>query len=766
MIIRTLKDKEQRGSGKTDKRINGEGCSWLLFFPAFSYHFFIYCLLIYIFCIKSANVLAQEGGEFPGKAPIEITADSLTHDKSKDTYYAYGRVLAIQGNSSIKADSMIVDMKASYAIAYGNVEAIDEGGNTLKGDTLELYTDTKVGVVINGRLFFKEGNVHVTGEKIKKTGNESYSAYKGTVTTCDCEAGESPAWSFYSNNADVTFGKYFTAWNSLFYIKSAPIFYFPYLIFPVKTERETGFLPPRIGYSNVRGLKLDNSFFWAISENTDATFYLDIEHSRGIGKGIEYRYVLSRTTDGEIYFYHFEEDNIKRVRSFRGGSANLSRPETASNERWLLQYKHNQILPGDIILKTNVNRVSDDEYFIDFAKDIRQRSLESLESNISLTKTWSKFNLVTQFRHFDNLLVADDNITFQRLPEINLTGRDQQVMGTPFQFLTESSFINFYREKGMEGQRLDVRPSIALPLNPGGYFDFRPSVGVRETFYWLNNNQPNSSYYDRTLYDFNADITATFVRISSWNENEAEQGLKKVKHSIRPKITYTYAQEVDQNHLPSFDGIDRIAYRNDFTYSVNSIVTGKFMQGGKPSYRDYLYMDLSQSYSIDHLKYSINETTGRITGVGEQRRPFSDVKGEIRLMPFSWTFITAQGQYDIYDNFIKEYASSLGLWDTRGDRVDIMYRYVSNKYTSYTNGALPEEYVNLSMKFKPVQAVDITYRNRYSISSQKTIEAGYGLAYQRQCWGAEIAYTEKLEERIFMITFNLLGIGQVGDKSP
>ncbi|MBI5047822.1 MAG: LPS-assembly protein LptD, partial [Deltaproteobacteria bacterium] len=546
-----------------------------------------------------------------------------------------------------------------------------------------------------------------------------------------------------------------------------PVFYFPYLIFPVKTERETGFLPPRVGYSQVRGFKIDNSFFWAISESTDATFYLDIENKRGVGKGIEYRYALSQTAWGEFYFYHFKEQDIDSVREFRKGSDNLSRPKTATNDRWLLQYKHNQLLPGDITLKADIKRVSDDEYFIDFGKNIEERSLESLESNISLTKTWNTFNLVTQFRYFDNLLIGDDKATVQRLPEINLTGREQQIMGSPFYLSMESSFVNFDRKEGVIGQRVDAHPTVSLPLNPGGYFEFKPSAGFRETLYWLN-NQPKDNYYDRSLYDLNADITTTFVRIFSWDENMEQADhvgvkdngntvalvQKKLKHTVRPKIIYTYIPEVVQNDLPSFDGVDRIAAMSTFTYSLNSILTGKFMEGGNPpSYLDYIYMDLSQSYNI-------NEATRRLVSATGERRPFSDVAGEIRLQPVSWTLITAKGRYDTYEDWINQYDASLGLWDKRGDRLDVSYRYTRNPFP-----AKSAEYLEGSLRFKPGQAFDLTYRSRYSYSEQKAIEAVYGLEYHHQCWGAQLTYTERLEEKIIFLTFNLLGIGHVGDLS-
>lgn len=710
------------------------------------------CVLCLVCCVWSffPSIVFAEAG-LKKNEPIQITANLLTYDNASDTYYAEGNVIIVQENSSIKADKVFVDMAASHAKAIGNVEAYFEQGNTLKGDSLEFNIDTKVGVIINGRLFFKKGNIHATGEEIIKTGDESYSAHKGFFTTCDCEPGQSPAWGFYSSEADVTLGEYFTSWNSLFYAKDIPVFYFPYVIFPVKRERQTGFLPPMVWYSKLRGVKVDNSFFWAISDSTDATFYLDVESIRGLGKGIEYRYVLSRQSEGEFSFYHFKENDIGRVREFRKGNNNLSRPKTADDNRWFLEYKHRGVLPYGVNLNANLRKVSDDEYFVDFGKDIQKRSLASLESNISLTKTWNKFNLVTQFRYFDNLLVADNKPTLQRLPDIALTGVEQQIVDTPFYFSLQSSYVNFFRQEGATGQRIDVHPTISLPMNPGRYVEIKPLAGVRETLYSVADPVKDKVYYNRNIYDLGADVTTTFVRIVSIDEGEGG-GLKKLKHTIRPKLTYTYIPDDTQDDLPNFDGIDRIAKRNDVTYSLNNILAGKFLENSNYNYRNYIFMDISQTYNI-------NEATRKLISLTDKRRPFSDVTGEVRLQPTSWTLITAIGQYNPYEGWMNNYNASLGIWDKRGDRLDVAYRYIR---TDPINNA-PMEYIQLSSLIKPIESIDITYRNRYSYNDKKTIEAAYGLAYRHQCWGAQLSYTERLEERRFMLTFNLLGIGQVGN---
>lgn len=674
--------------------------------------------------------------------PVEINSDILTYEKETDTYHAEGNVVIIHGRSQIKADRMILDMTRGIAIAEGSVEATDEGGNVLKGERLEVDVNTKTGVTMNGNLFFKDSNLHVKGTEIKKTAEESYYVKKGIFTTCDCSEGEAPAWSFSAKEADVTFGDYLNAWNAFFRIKDVPVLYSPYVRYPVKRERQTGFLFPDFGYSELRGFKMDNAFFWAISDNSDATFYLDIETQRGLGKGIEYRYIRNLTSEGEVYVYQFQEDDINRVREFRSGSNNLSRPETATDDRWIFKFKHSEVLPWDITLKADIKRVSDDEYFIDFGKNLQERSLESLESNVSISKGWEGFNLVAQFRYFDNLLSAGDENTLQKLPEISLIGTDQMIWKTPLYLSLESSFANFEREEGVEGRRLDLHPRVSLPLNPGGYFELKPSIGYRETIYWADDN-PEGGFQTRGLYDFKTDMVTTFVRIFDLGGDSVD----KIRHTIRPQITYTYIPYKGQENLPSFDGIDRVGKGNSITYSINSILTGRFKEGDGYSYRDFIYLDIKQSFDIHEVRKDM-----------PPRRPFSDVTGEVIVRPFQWMTATAKGLWDVYDHWLEEYNTSFGLQDKRGDSLNLNYRYTRRSTV----------YLDTSASLKVTDSIGLTYRNRYSyrdgngLETEETVETVYGVGYHHQCWGVELTYTERLEEKRFMIVFNLLGIGDVG----
>lgn len=680
-----------------------------------------------------------KGELFKTTSPVDITADSLSYDQEAQTYHAVGNVVIVQDTVMLTTEEIILDMAAGVATARGNVEIVDEGGNTLRGERLSFNLKEKTAVLANGRLFYQRDNVYITGDPIEKTGPQSYAGRKITYTTCDCEEGHSPAWSFRTTSARITVGDFLTGWNARFYIKGVPILYAPYLSVPVKRERQSGFLQPRPGFSRLRGFVLGNSFFWAIAKNMDATFYLDVDTSRGMGEGTEFRYIRTRRSYGEIFAYYYHERDIDRVRQFRQGVNNLSRPEDAGDNRWRLKLNHTELFASGLKFRANIDFVSDDEYFIDFGKTSQEKSLESVESNISLSQNWSAYSLVAQFRLFNNLLTKDDSATLQKLPEVTLTGSDRRILGTPFYLSSQSSFVNFVRKAGTDGQRLDLHPRISLPLNPGGYFDLTPSFAPRATFYLLKNN-PDGGFKDRYLYDVQVDLTTTFVKIYK----PGLDSLKAVMHTIRPRLTYTYIPDAVQTDLPSFDSLDNILPANSITYSLNSILTGKAADGAAHRYFDFFYFDISQTYNI-------REATRRLATSTDKRRPFSDIAGELIVRPNELLILSTKGKYDVYESRFNSYSASINWLDRRGDAFNAAYRFVRNG----------SSYLEASAKVRLMEPLDITYLKRFSFDEYRSLETTYGAEYRHQCWTMALTYSERLEEKLVYLTFNLRGLGRV-----
>jgi len=677
---------------------------------------------------------------FKKDAPIDLTADSVSFDKSTETYLARGKVVIKQDGMTLTTDEAMINMQSGAATAVGNIVVFDEGGNTLRGDDLKMNIKEKTVVVANGRIFYKVENIHLRGGVIRKTGKETYNADSVSYTTCDCPDDEAPAWSFTASSAELVVGEYMTGWNAFFRVKDVPVLYSPYISMPIKRERQSGFLQPKPGYSKLRGFIFKDSFFWAISKNTDATLDIDEETKRGLGKGIEFRYIRTRNSYGEANFFHFKEKDIKRVREFRKGVDNLARPQNATDDRWRFQWQHNENLPSGILVKARVDMISDDEYFIDFGKGTKERSLESIESNLSVNKNWSIYSLTAQARFFNNLLVESDRATVQMLPTVALTSSNQRLGPTPFYISSESSFVNFVRQEGLKGQRLDIHPRISLPLRPGGYFDFTPSIGPRATYY-LVKNDPNGRFTDRYIYDLRAGLTTTFTRVYFPDA----LGLRAIRHTIRPSVVYTYIPEAVQTDIPKFDSVDAIAQANRFTYSLNTIFTGKFKGVTQPVYRNLVYINLSQSYNM-------NEATRKLLTTTDRRRPFSNVSGDARLLPDERMNFTLRGSYDVYHHWLASYDTGASVSDTRGDSLSLTRRFIRAQ----------ADYFEASARARLAASWDVTFSKRFSFVEGRSLETSYGIDYRHQCWSYLLTYTMRPEERIVYLTLNLLGLGRVG----
>jgi LPS-assembly protein len=702
------------------------------------------------------------------KAPIDLSADFLSYDETTDTYFARGSVAVVQAGTTLKADTVVADMSAGIATASGHVEVVDEGGNVISGDSLVFNIKTENAVLAKGRIFFQKQGIIITGDAIRKTGLQTYEAENISFTTCECKEGESPAWSFGAASAKVTLGQYLTGSNARFYIKGVPILYTPYISLPVRRERQTGFLSPQLGYSQLRGFVFDEAFYWAISGNTDATFYLDEETSRGTGGAVEYRYIRTRKSYGEAYFNYFREKDIDRVRAFRS-SLNLTRPLNANDDRWQFRLTHTEDFGNGLVFKANINQVSDNEYLVDFGKDPAERALESTESNISLSKSWSSYSLVAQARYFTNLMESGNAATLQELPRVTFTGAGQKIPYTPLYFSMESSVVNFYRKTGIDGGRLDVHPRISLPLSAAGYLDFTPSIAPRETLYVVRND-PDGTFFNRLLYDVTVDMTTSFYRVF----NTGLDSVGALRHSIRPRITYVYIPGVSGT-FPIFDAIDSIPATNTITYSLNNIITGKYLSGGVEKYWDYIYLDLSQSYDF-------NEATRALTSPGDRRKPFSDVTGELTAKPTELSTLLAKSTYDLYTGSFTSVSAQLTAADKRGDNLNLLYSFLKNTPGMVTTALITgpsivtgqtgligtlgvagsTRYFEGSTKIHIIEPLDFLYVKRYSFDTHSSLDTSYAIQYTLQCWGVVLSYTRRPEEKLVFLTVSLKGIGKIG----
>ncbi|MDO9516135.1 MAG: LPS assembly protein LptD, partial [Syntrophales bacterium] len=569
-------------------------------------------------------------------------------------------------------------------------------------------------------------------------------------------------WMFTGKEMEVTIDGYGTIKHGTFQVKGVPVLYLPYLIFPAKTTRQTGLLLPRIGYSTEKtGLDVGIPFYWAISDNADATFYQRYMEKRGFQEGVEFRYLIGKDTHGTLYGDYL---NDTMEISETEGAAILHRDWKEDNKRWSYYLDHETTFSPGFYLKTDIKRVSDRWYFRDFdsynyymahyrADDTRafggvsfegDKSLTSLTSTARLVKDWNLFNATALVEYTDNFQSYSNDETLQKYPEVTFTGMKQPLYNSPIDFELTSVYGHYYRTTGYRGDVFDAYPIFSWPLSLGDYLECTPSLGLRETTWESsysgtaagNENRDGS----RELYTVGTVLSSEVSRIF----NVGGAVVDKIRHGIRPEVTYSYIPYVYQADRPDFLG--EIAETNTVTYSlINTMIARLKDEEGGTSYREFFRLKLSQVYDIKEAR---RETTGSL----QPRRPFGNITSELDFSPFRYLSLDADASFDVTSGEWEEINSTFDINDARGDSLTAEYRYTQNSV----------EEINLSFKGKATEALDLMYILRKDKLGNKTLETTYALDYHKQCWSVEFSYTDSPDDRSFMVVFSLYGLGKVG----
>ena len=202
-------------------------------------------------------------------------------------------------------------------------------------------------------------------------------------TTC---SGRVPDWQLAAKRMkldhDEEWGE---AEHVVLRVRETPVFYLPYITFPISDKRKTGFLPPTVGSSSDGGFDLSIPYYWNIAPQHDATFQPRILSNRGVLLGGQYRYLL-QSGGGELDFEYLPAD-----------------AEFEDESRSQVAFTHEQDFArqrGHAFL--TFNRVSDSEYFEDFGSNLAVTSTRYLERRADISYRGDYFNATRPFARVSN----------------------------------------------------------------------------------------------------------------------------------------------------------------------------------------------------------------------------------------------------------------------------------------------------------------------------------------------------------------------------
>jgi LPS-assembly protein len=732
------------------------------------------CWLVVLVCatLWPPAARAAEDGAAAAPGPWEISADRISHDMEQQAYVAEGNVSIFREGRRLTADEARFFQITGSASAWGNVR-LTSGKDVLTGDRLDIDLESETGILNRGSVFLEDNHLYLSGEQIRKTGPDSYSAASGTLTTCD---GPDPDWRITAKDVAVTIEGYGFARHAAFWAGDIPLMYSPYLAFPVKQKRQTGLLTPELGLSDRKGAQYLQPFFWAIDESQDATLFADIMAERGVRLGGEYRYALSPDSLGTIMIEGLDD---RQVDDGRGDSSDqwgytndsFTRP---NRDRYWVRAKADQELPWEMTAKLDLDIVSDQDYLHEFrsgfngltkssnyfaetfGRDLDDYTEQDRLNQLNLNRTWNSFVLNTDLRWFDNPAVRrwqEEDTTLQNLPEISFIGVKQRIGALPLFANLDTNHTYFYRQDGTRGHRTDLYPRLSAPMRLADALNIEPSVGVRQTAWdierWDTSLASKKSTYSRTMVDAQLDASTDFFRVY----DKSVLGFDRVKHVITPDIGYQYRPEEDQKDYPYFDPLDRLTAQNLIVYSLTHTLVGRSaiarqtQAGGEQTayrYVPFLRFNLEESFNVD--KYRADE-----------KRPFSNILAELDLTPGRIVRLSTDLLWSPYDQEFYGYSGTLRLWNERRDQLSAIYRQTRSDTAADIESINLRGLVHLDEHW---QLRGIFERN---LTTRRTIESGMGISYVSQCWAVDFDYGEEEGNRSFSVVVHLNGLGSIGN---
>jgi len=701
----------------------------------------------------AASTLGAFETEFRG-GPVTIDADSIAYDGDEDAYHAAGKVLITFSGGDLKADDVTLNRATNQALAVGHV-LLRSGPDIIEGEKVSFNIVSRTGTVEDGKMFIAQNHYFIKGERIEKKSGETYRLENGTVTTCD---GDAPDWRLAGKEIEVTIDGYGTLKHGRFLARDLSVLYLPYLIFPAKKTRQSGLLFPRFAYSRDKnGLDVEIPFYWVISESADATFFQRYMEKRGFKEGVEFRYATRPDSFG-VFYGDFINDR-KRVTESDGI---MSRDWQEDNNRWSYYLNHETTFANGFNIRSDIRRVSDRWYFRDFSsfnyyldhyspsgQERFQRvsflgdaSLGSLDSTVRLTKNWSLYNLTALARYIDDFSSLNNDATLQTYPEVTLTGFRRPLFDSPLQLEFASGYYHLYRSEGQKGHLGYIIPTFYLPLKLGPYAQVTPQAGFRGDVWERSDSVADTGdkYGNRGVFTLGTTLATEVYRVFDVKGVEVE----KIRHGIRPEITYTFIPEASQDRIPNF--LSSIPAQNSLSYGItNTILTRMRAKDGKINYREIMRFKLAQAYDI-------REARRDVPADGNDNRPFSDVYLELDLRPFSYLALSARNILSVNSGVWWQNNYDLTLSDNRGDSASAGYRY--------TRDSLEE--INLSLSAVLTSSLGATYVLRRNLLDRKTVESFYGLKYRKQCWNVAFNVSVREDDLTAMVVFSLYGLGEGG----
>jgi len=643
--------------------------------------------------------------------------------RGKDWVKIAGDVEIQQGEQVILADEAIIDdkntlLQVNTALTLSS-ESMEVKGEKLVVDYLTGETDVE-----GAEYQIVSPSARGSASQLISDGKQQLTLKNSSFTTCP--PGDN-GWLFEAGEIELDNEKGVgTASNLVVKVKDIPVFYFPYLSFPITEERVSGVLVPRVSSSEKNGLGVTVPYYFNIAPNYDDTLVMQYLSKRGLHLSNEFRY-LNDFGEGDLQLEFLQDDEVKRLLRDEPELAALQGYD--SENRFMASWQHNGLYDSGWLLKTNITEFSDDNYLTDLDSDLKIDYSRRIYRRIDL-------GYQTDWWEFHTLLEDDDVLNYQkqpfkRLPELNISAFiPEALLGADWN--VHGHWVNFRNRDIADAKRTHFETQLSDNFEGAWYF-MRPSANV-----WYTNYK-QESYLDTVSLDSNIDRLAvgTALDLGIRFERDIDGGIQ----TLEPRIFYNRIKSKSQEgigiydtSLPTihyqrlfsvnrFSGIDRINETNQLTLGLSS----EWLVGGE----ELANLHIGRIFRFEDDIVTLNQGDQIVSGNSGYLLE-SEYQINTNLSVMAQMEVASNSNKLIQSHFQIHYQTDSGmLFDARHR----MNRQFSE----------PLEQVEFSSALPIGGNWQLVGHVRRDLELDRSVDAFVGIEYENCCWSVRLAKRRYLD---------------------
>lgn len=661
---------------------------------------------------------------------LHVSADRVESLRDEKVTLS-GNVVIVRGGQRVVADTVVYDKNRKTLDAKGNVRLENISGDRFFSSSTFLDLESNTGFSKIGDFTLRHGRGRGNAERIVFVTKGRIKLKAARFTTCPADEED-----WYLNAGEIEINQNTatgTARNASVRLKGVPIFYTPYMSFPLGDHRRSGLLLPEFGNTDSVGTYLTVPYYWNIAPNYDATFRPRYMSRRGVQLQTEFRYMGNQyqgITDLEVLPYD----------------------AVTGNSRLGASYQHQHRFGSNWTANADIGWVSDADYLNDFSTKFSKTSQTHLPQTVETRyqkDDWKLALSVSGFQTVDKSVLPAD-YPYIRLPQLTADWRPSARSGQ-INYELHTSATDFRHDTKESARRLHLRPSISFPIT-NKYAHFIP----RFSFY-------SSAYTDRTIgADTSVTIPVGSIDSGLTFERKAGSGARSMIQTLEPRLFLVSAPYADQDSLPLFDS--RVpTFTFDSLFQENRFI-GSDRVGDSQQVTLALTSRLIDDESgRERISASVGQTfhfADRLVNIpaGTETDSRSDLAAEISARLGQNWYLRSTMQWRPQTGSIEKNNQYLQYQPAKNSIINLGYRFESGI----------QELVDVSTQWPLTKKWILVARSQYSLKDNQNQASYAGLTYKTCCWSLRTTFSRRIDQnsvQVNNVAFQLDFTGLAGKES-